>query len=137
MSSYSIGAILGGLLIPIVIYLVAILLAKRVSSLAWILYIGGTILTIISLVGEGKQIANVAYYFGSAAEALQSQHTTKIVLFVVLAIGALMIILARAKKETDNTTEPDETDATQTNDETGTLDVTDAKAEQVEAGREE
>ena len=98
-AAYSAGVVLGSLLIPLVLYVIAILVAKKTAALAWVLYGAGTILTVLSLAGESKTIRLVSTYYGSsAADAIRSQHITKLTIFVVLALAALMLIIARSKK---------------------------------------
>ena len=104
MSSYTFGKLIGFLLIPFVIYLVAVLLAKKYKVAAWILFAVGTVLSVLSLLGQQKSIN----MWGSVFPELQSLQTSKILLFVVLAVVALVLIAVRAQAGANTASETDE-----------------------------
>lgn len=93
---YQLSSALGANLIPIAIFVVAILLAKKSAAAAWILFAIGAILDILSLVGNARQIAVMNSYFGAqASSAFSSQVALNAGVFLICAVVTIILICKR------------------------------------------
>ena len=108
MGYHSFGIIIGFLAIPFVIYLVAVLLAKKYKVVSWILFAVGTGLSALSLIGQQRQIGSIGLLYSG----LKSLQTTKILTFLVLSVAALTLIATRASAGADEASDQS-TDETQ------------------------
>ncbi len=93
---YQLSYALGANLIPIAIFVVAILVAKKSSAAAWILFAIGAILDVLSLVGNARRIAVMNTYFGvQASSAFSSQVALSAGVFLVCAVVTIILICKR------------------------------------------
>ncbi len=95
-SAYSLSSALGYNLICTVIFIVAILAAKKSKSAAWVLILAGAGVQLFSLIGNEKRLIVLsAYYSTSSLEELRSQHTLNWVVFIIILFTAVILVSLR------------------------------------------
>ena len=96
---YSLGLIIGELLIPAILFGIAVLLAKRSKVVAWVFFGVSIALEALSLIGQWSKLSSQMVYLGGAAEkAMGSQFAVKVGLYVILTVVAFVWIRARSAK---------------------------------------
>ena len=99
IDGYMIGRVLGGLLIPVVIYLIAILVAKPSKVAGWIIFAVGAGLSALSLLGESRSLTNMSTMYSSdLTSSLETAFMIKLFGIVVLTAAAAFAISRRARK---------------------------------------
>jgi hypothetical protein len=96
---YLVASAFGATLIPLIIFIIGILVAKKSSVAAWILFAVGAVLELLSLLGNGKTIAMASGRVGyDMLSQMKTQYALTWVFFVVFAVIAAVMISKRAKK---------------------------------------
>lgn len=111
MGGYLLGAVLGFLMIPAIIFLAAVILArwKATGTLAWIVLAVGIVLTILSLVGTSKNLSFYEMYgMGDVGSNLL---TAEIVASLILGGLATFLVSHQQekRKEREQAAEPEQT----------------------------
>ena len=99
MSAYIVISALSFCFIAIISYIIAVLCAKKLPWLAWLIYAIGTGLTLLSLIGNGREISMLDRYgFGytSGMSVIKNQYAMCWVFFLLFAFIALALIIHRS-----------------------------------------
>ena len=99
MGVYRVFSALGANLIPLVIFIIAVLAAKKSSAAAWVLFAIGAGLEFLSLIGNGTKLSRASGMVNPALlSGAKSQYALNWIFFLVFAVGAAVLIARRTKE---------------------------------------